>query len=378
MQSKDTRSPRPIRVLQLIAGCQVGGLEVVALSLVSKLRDEFDFSVVCYDDEGPLKPRYEELGVDVSLVPRRPGVDLRYPFQLARHIRRTGADVLHAHNNTALFYGALAALLSGGRRVVFTAHDRALPKLPLRVMQRILGKITTRAVAVSDAGRERLLTCDGFTPDRVTVVHNGADEEAFTDLPDREASRRALGVPVDAEVCGTVARMHPEKNVALLVRAFVRVANERPTAVLVIAGDGPERPRCEKIARDGGVSDRVYFLGTRSDVTRVLAALDVFVLSSNTEGLPLAVVEAMGAERPVVATDVGAVNELVSEGENGALVQPHDEEGLAKNVAALLANPDRARAMGVRGREIFRSAFTLQRMADQYGRVYREAVEGVA
>ena len=368
---------RPIRVMQLIAGCQVGGLEMVALRLVSRLRREFEFRVVCYDAEGPLKSRYEEIGVDVVFEQRRMGIDLRYPFRLARHIRSGGIDVLHAHNNTALFYGVLAAVLCGGRRVVFTAHDRALPRLPARVLQRLLALLTTRAVAVSEAGRRNLLDFDGFFPERVTVVHNGADESQFANLPERLAARRALDVPEDAEVAGTVARMHPEKNLPLLVRAFARVAASRPRAMLLLAGDGPVRPECVRIAEDTGVRERVRFLGTRSDVARILAALDVFVLSSDTEGLPVAVVEAMAAERPVVATDVGAVAELVHENDNGHLVPAGDETALAAAIERVLADPETARRMGERGREIFRDGFTLERMAMAYGRVYREAVEGV-
>lgn len=367
---------RPIRVLQLLAGCQVGGLEMMALNLVRSLNREFEFTVVCYDAEGPLKERYEAAGVSVRLLRRRPGIDLRYPLRLARAIRRADCDVLHAHNNTALFYGALGAVASGGRRVVFTAHDRDLPRLPARVLQRMLGKVTTRAVAVSEAGRDNLLDFDGFEEKRVTVVRNGADASAFRKLPERAASRRALGLPPDAEVIGTVARMHPEKNLPLLIQAFARVARRRERAVLVIAGDGPERPRCEGVALGAGISDRVHFLGTRSDVTRVLAALDVFVLSSDTEGLPMAVIEAMAAELPVVATDVGAVRELVREGVNGHLAPRGSDEALAARVLDLLENADVARAMGVRGAEIFRAEYTLERMAAGYGRVYREAVGG--
>ena len=367
-----------MRVLQLLAGCQVGGLEVMALALVERLHREIDFDVVCYDDLGPLLPRYEDLGVPVTLLQRRMGVDVGYPFRLARHIRRRSVDVVHAHNNTALFYGAAAALACGGRRVVFTAHDRKLPRLPGRLLQRGLGRVTTRAVAVSEAGRNRLLGLEGFRPSAVRVIRNGADERQFEGLPSRQESRAVLGIAADAEVVGTVARMYPEKNLPLLVRAFARVAAERRRAVLVVAGDGPDRPACERLARELGVEGRIHFLGTRSDVARILSSLDVFVLSSRTEGLPVAVVEAMAAECPVVATDVGAVRELVRDGHNGWLVPSGGEVALADRVLWLLTRPEDARAMGARGAEVFRASYTLERMAAEYGRLYREATEGVA
>ena len=369
---------KPIRVLQLLGGLKVGGLEMVTASLVERLREEFDFRVVCYDEEGPLKDRFTDVGVRVELVPRKMGVDLKYPFKLARVLRREGIDVIHAHNNTALFYGVLAAILSGGRRVVFTAHDRAVPKCPTRLLQRLLGKATSAAVAVSEAGKQRLLAMDGFDPHRVLVVRNGADERAFATPLDPADCREKLGVPLDAEVIGTVARLYVEKNIPMMVRAFGRLAAQRPKARLVIAGDGPERALCEDTARSLGVLDRVHFLGTRLDVTLVLGALDVFALSSNTEGLPIAVLEAMASELPVVATDVGALSEVVRAGETGWLVPSGDDVALADKLNKVLSDLPAARELGRTGGIVFREGFTLERMASAYGRVYREAAEGAS
>lgn len=366
-----------VRVLHLLAGCRMGGLERVALSIVSALNDQFAFQVVVYDDDaGPLRPEFDAIHVPVTFLPRKPGVDLTYPIKLSMVLRREKIDVIHAHNGTALFYGVMAAKLAGGRRLVFTAHDRTVPQVKVRPIQRMLGRATSRAVAVSDLGRQDLLTVEGFDPGRIVVVRNGADAGDIDSAPTREAARTDLGIPVDAEVVGTVARLHREKNVPLLVRAFARVAAERPLARLVIAGDGPERVPCLEAARETGVSERVMLLGTRRDIGRVLAALDVFALSSDAEGLPLAVLEAMGAGRPVVSTDVGAIREVVSDGVNGRLVRPGDEAAMAAALAETLGNPERAREMGRRGREVFLSGFTVQRMAADYGRVYRESMEG--
>lgn len=369
---------RPIRVLQLIGGCRVGGLEKVALNLVSRLRDEHEFRVVAYDDaEGPMAARFAAAGSPVTLLRRRSGVDLLYPFRLAGLLRREKIDVVHAHNRTAFFYGGLAAILAGGKPVVFTAHDRTFPQVPSKPVQRFLGKRTRYAVAVSDLGRRDLLSVDGFEPERVVVVRNGVDAQELASRPERDEARRAIGLPADAEVVGTIARLHPEKNLTLAIRAFASVLRERPRAMLVIAGDGPDRANLESAARAAGLGDRAVFLGNRDDVARVLAALDVFVLSSDREGLPLAVLEAMGAERPVVATDVGAVSEVVRDGENGWLVPAGDERAFEAALSRTLSDPSRAEAMGRRGGEIFRSAYTLERMASGYGRVYREAMEGV-
>lgn len=369
------RETRRIRVLHLIGCCQVGGLERVALSLVSRLRAEFDFRVVAFDDAtGPLRESFESEGAPVTFLRRSPGVDLAYPFRLARYMRREGIDVVHCHNGTALFYGVMAAILAPGRRVVFTAHDRSVPQVRVRPIQKLLGRRTSWAVAVSDLGRRDLLSVDGFREERVVVVHNGASAgEAETPA----GARAALGLPAGAEVVGTVARLQAEKNVPLLIRAFARVAARRPSAWLVIAGDGGDRARCEDAARESGCPERIRILGTRRDVARILSATDVFALSSDREGLPLAVLEAMGAERPIVSTDAGAIREVVSDGVNGRIVAPRDEAAFASALEELLSDPVRAREMGRKGRETYLRGFTLERMADRYGRVYREAMEGV-
>jgi glycosyltransferase involved in cell wall biosynthesis len=373
------RDPRPrrLRVLQLLAGCRVGGLERVALTLAERLGERFDFRVVAYDDAwGPLRPAFDAAGAPVRALPRRPGVDLRYPLRLARILRREEIDVVHAHNRTAWFYATLASRLAGGVPVVLTSHDRTAPRLGVRPLQRLCARATTRAVAVSDIGRRALLATEGFDPSRVVVVRNGADERRFRDGADRPAARRALRLPEDAEVVGTVARLHPEKNVPLVVRAFAAVAARRPRARLVVAGDGPELGTCEELARDLRVADRTRFLGERADVTGVLSALDVFALGSDSEGLPVALLEAMACGLPVVATDVGAVAEAVADGTTGTLVPPRDPAAMARALESLLADPARREFLGGSGRARFSADLTAARMAEGYGRVYVDALQG--
>ena len=365
---------RRVRVVHLLSGCRMGGLERVALEIVERLRAVFEFRLVTFDDpQGPLRAGFDAAGVPVTFLRRRPGVDLAYPVRLARWLRRENVDLIHAHNGTALFYGALAARLARRPRLVFTAHDHTVPQVRSRPLQHLLGRTTACAVAVSELGRRELLGVTGFDPDRVIVVHNGVHNGVHNSLhagarPERSAARVALGVPTDAEVAGTVARLHPEKNVPGLVRAFSLLAAARPRAHLLIAGDGPVRAARRALAEDAGLQSRVHLLGERSDVGRILAALDVFVLASEREGLPLAVLEAMGAGLPVVATD----------GVTGRLVRPGDAEALASSVADLLSDADRARELGRRGREVFLAGFTADRMAAAYGRVYRDVLEGVS
>jgi len=361
-----------IRVIQLLPSLEIGGMEVLAATLASRLdRRRFDPSVCCFDGLGPLADELEAQGVGVMLLRRRPGIDLGYPLRLRRRLRSEGTDVLHAHNATAFFYGTIAARLSGAAAAVFTEHDRVHPdRVRIRWTHRILSRFATRSVAVSEFLARALRRGEGFPANRLVTIPNGIDEEALAAGSDREGARRALGLAPDGPVIGVVAGLKPVKNHPVMLRAFRRVRDRIAGSRLLFVGDGPQRDELRELATELRISADVHFLGFRRDVGAVLAAVDVVALASSSEGLPLAVLEAMACARPVVATDVGAISEAVVPGETGRLVPPGDPEALADALVWVLEDPARARELGRRGRERFRARFTLERMVRAYEEVY--------
>lgn len=376
------RAARPgdgrTHVCQLVQGLAVGGLEIMVLNLVSGLdSSRFRSTVCCFDTLGSLAGEARARGVDVHLLTRARGVDWRYPFRLAGFLRRQCVDVLQAHNPTAFFYGALAGRLARVPCVVYTEHGRDLSAgWKVRLAHRVLARLVDRVVAVGEHGR-RLLESEGVPATRITRIYNGIDPAPYAGAARPEhrlAARAALGLPGESPVVGIVARLDPIKNHEGLLRAFALVLDRLPSAILLVVGDGPPRAELEALARALGLAEAARFLGTRSDIPRVLAALDLFVLPSHSEGLSLTLVEASAAARPIVATDVGGNGEVVEHGVSGLLVPRADVPALANALVSLLADAPRARAMGAAGRARFERQFTLASMVGGYASLYTDCL----
>ncbi len=357
-------------VVELASSLASGGVERVVAELARGLdRRRFETAVVLFDGLGPLAQDLESAGVPMRLLPRRPGLDGRYPLRLARELRSLGAACLHAHNSTALFYGAIAARLAGVP-CVYTEHDRSHPdRLRVRLLHRALSPLLSRAVAVSGALRGALLRHEGFAESRLRVVPNGVPS---CDRIPRAQARAALGIENGERSLLWAGHFTEVKDPANLLLAFARARVGE--ARLYLAGEGPLRGEAEGIARREGIADRVVFLGVRRDLRDLYTAFDLFVLSSRSEGLPLSILEAMSAAVPVVATDVGACSEVVEGSGCGRTVPPGDPAALGAAIRATLEDPSEAAAMGERGRLAHRARYSLEAMLRGYEAVFEEAL----
>ncbi len=365
-----------IPVLHVVLTLNVGGAEKLVFDLARAVdRTRYPTAVACLDEAGALAPRLQAAGVPVHVLGRKPGVRPDVVARLAQLVRSTGARVVHAHQYTPFFYGVLGARLSGRARCLFTEHGRHHPDVrkPRRVLvNQALWRLNGAAVAVSEFTRRALVDNEGFPSERVAVVYNGVDVRRFEDLPGRDAVRASLGVAHDATVVGLCARLSPEKNVPLLLEAVARLRSRHPDLVLLVAGDGPARAAIQARRDALGLGDTVRLLGFRDDVPALVGAFDVYAVSSLTEGTSVTLLEAMYAGRPVVATRVGGNPEIVVDDETGLLVPSGDAGAFADALAALLADPARARRMGDAGRARVAARFTFQGMVDAYERLYDE------
>jgi len=354
---------------------EVGGAEEALLLLLAHLdRDRFPPTLLYH--AGPagdeLAGRARELGAAVRAVPPLP-LGLRGAAgvpRLARALARARPDLFHAHLSWPLAakYPLAAALLARVPAAVATVQ--LFPEIRLgpssRLQLRALAARLSAYVAVSHALGARLTGELGWPPAKLEVIHNGVDP-ARVRRPRDPALRRELGGDGGFVVLA-VARLHAQKGLGDLLRA----AAELPEARFALAGEGPERARLEAEAGRLGVGDRVRFLGRRADVPELLAAADAFVLPSLYEGSPLAVLEAMAAGLPLVATAVGGTGELVADGESGLLVPPRDPPALARALRRLLAEPETRERLGAAARrraEAFTAAATAGRVMALYERL---------
>lgn len=349
----------------------IGGGERVALLLASRqVKDGHRAMVVSLEEppDGPLAAEMIEAGVEIERVPKRHGFDATLPPRLWRLFRSSALDVVHTHNPLPLIYAAPAAKAAGAR-VVHTKHGPH-PDVARRLWLRRAGARATDAfVAVSEVTAAFARTIHEVGEDKLSVIINATDLSRFRPDPARrEAARARWGIGFDGWVVGTVGRMAEVKNHPLLLRAAAPLLRE--DSWLLIAGDGPERAATEALAAELGVSERVIFLGETREVAEALNALDVFALSSKVEGLPLVIAEAMATGLPVVATAVGGVPGVVSDGETGFLVAAEDEKALRERLRRLQDDPRLAAELGARGRAIALERFSDERMAREYMDLY--------
>jgi glycosyltransferase involved in cell wall biosynthesis len=354
----------------LLGSFAVGGIERMALSLARALGGRFCFSAVAFDSDGPLAGEFREAGATTALLRRRPGVDAAFVLRLGLGIRRWGADLVHCHNETALFYGRLAAMVAGVP-VVYTEHDRRFPPRSRTArLNRALALSCRGVVTVSGRLRDELAHFEGIDANRIRVIRNGVEEPPAPDLAGRARIRAEIGVGVDEGLVLAAGRLSPEKGFDVLVRAAAILGSSHRPARFAIAGTGPEREALAGPAAAAGVR----MLGLRRDVPDLFAAADLAVLPSRSEGLPLVALEAAAAGRALVATDVGAMREVVVPEETGVLVAPGSPEQLAEAVRRLLADPARREAMGRAARRRYVAEFSLTKMAQAYSEVYASAL----
>jgi glycosyltransferase involved in cell wall biosynthesis len=296
----------------------------------------------------------------------------------ARLLRAERIDVVHGYQWRPALIGALAGRLGGARLLVAGKRSLTGPDRRARLAWRVIARVVDTIVTNADALRAEA-EADGIRA-RWTIIPSGVDVEQLRGGPDSAAAKAALGLDARRPVVGTVGRLEERKGHAdflLAVRAMISLANGlRPQALVV--GDGPLRGRLEQQAASLGIGEAVRFTGTVTDVRTALAAMDVFVLPSHAEGMSNALLEAMAAERPVVATAVGGTPEVVETGRTGIVVPPGDPDALARTALGLLADPRRATALAQAGARAVEERFGARRMVERLERLYTERLEARA
>jgi glycosyltransferase involved in cell wall biosynthesis len=319
-----------------------------------------------------------EAGVAFVGLRRRSVASLAAWRPVLRMLRGGRIQILHTHKFGANAWGGLLSLAA--RPPVLVAHEQtwSYEGRPIRrlIDRELVARRADAFVCVSSEDRRRMIEVERIDPRKIVLVPNAIPGAA----PVGHDVRRELAIESDAPVVGAVCVLRPQKALDVLLRAGALVKAEYPRLRIVIAGDGPERERLEAQATSLGLGETVRFLGFRSDVPDVLGALDVAVSCSDFEGTPLAVMEYMEAGRPIVATRVGGVPDLIETGVHGLLVPPRDEAGLAAAIGRLLDDRDAARQMAERARQRRRAEFDIEaaarRMESLYEELYERAVAG--
>jgi glycosyltransferase involved in cell wall biosynthesis len=313
-------------------------------------------------------------GIGVQVVSKNFRLDPTLPPRLAWIFRQRGVDVVHTHNPPPLVYAGIAAR-SMGAALVHTKHG-VNHDLGRRIwLRKMAGQLVHGLVAVSEDTADHAIRQGEADGGCVQVISNGVDTDLYRPRAEaRRALRSELGLSDETWVVGSIGRLVPEKNYASLLRAVAPLIRDGHVR-LVLVGDGPEKESLRLLCRQLRIEDGVMMLGIRQDGHLLLSAMDAFALSSRTEGLPLALLEAMASELPVVATRVGGIPALLEGTDAGFLVPPGDEDALRAEIDRLRRDPEGARQVGKRARRLVVRQYGLDVVVEKTNAMYATALQ---
>jgi glycosyltransferase involved in cell wall biosynthesis len=370
----------PHLVLHVVGGLGIGGMEEHVASL-ARAGDQARFThrVCALEGVGPIGEELRAAGVPVECfglpaAPRRIRPDL-LAWLLAR-MRRHRPRIVYTHSYHPGVYGRLAALLARAPAILAQNHEVADPTHRKRnQVIRLLAGVTDAIFVGSEYAKGSLARCCRIPPGKIHAILPCVAMERFATIPPRQSARAALGLPPGAPAIGYVGRLVPRKGLVYLIEAMAGVTAALPEACLVIAGGGDQEAWLRARADALGLGPAVRFLGVRRDVATVLAGLDVFVLpSAERELFGSSLLEAALVGLPTIGSRLDGIPEALVDGETGLLVEPRDPAALARAILGVLRDPERARAMGRRGRERVLARFTDRHMVAGFEAVYRDVL----
>ena len=361
-----------MRIAQVLYSLDMGGQEMMALHLTKELlRRGHELTVVTMTPGGSLRDEFAPAKIVDAPRKATSGIDPRAWPTLYRAFRAIRPDVVHTHAPGPLLYGVPAARLAGVKRIVHTSHGANVTQLNARsiALGRAIVLLLTRFVPVSDETAQTARDREKIPERLIEVIPNGIPLDRFSPNEDTRARIRGeLGIPGDAFVVGTVGRVEAVKNHKLLVAAMAKIAATNVHTMIVGGGSLLDEVRASIPSE---AAPFIHLTGPRRDIPDVLTAFDVFTLTSTTEGLPLAIPEAMATELPVVATSVGSLPTIVPK-DTGILVPSGDEAALTAAYKRLQENPRARREMARAARAFAQSRFSVVKMVDAYEKIYRE------
>ncbi|MDP5132000.1 MAG: glycosyltransferase, partial [Paraglaciecola sp.] len=338
---------KKLRILHVTFNMAIGGTEQVIRQLVLNLPPECECQIVCIDGHiGAIGEALQQQGIKVTAMPRQPGLDWQLIKQLRQYIKTEQIDIVHCHQYTPWVYGWFAHWRTQAK-VVFTEHGRFYPDRyrwkawPLNL---VMAFSTSALITISKATKTALAKYECIPPFLVNVIYNGIQpiESNAAVLKDLRAE---LAITDEMRVLGTVARLDPVKNQVMMLKAFAEVLQQEPNVVLLLVGDGPSRRELEQTAAALNISKHLRFVGFKTNVADFLALMDIYLLSSHTEGTSMTLLEAMNLGLPCVVTDVGGNPEIVIHGETGLLSPDNDATAFSNNIIKLLQNPQQITKM---------------------------------
>ena len=364
------------KILHVTHDMGIGGTEQVICQLIRHLdSSQYQCEIACIDGKvGPLGQQLQQLGVDCAVFERRPGFDLALIGSIRNLLRKNQYDIIHCHQYTPYVYGICAALFSR-TKVVFTEHGRFYPDTyswKRRIVNPLLGWCTDSIVAISQATAMALAQYEWFSAKRIGVIYNGIDPSST--MGEADQLRREYDIPDDHIVFGTIARFDSIKNIPMMIEAFQRVHRDNPKTTLLLVGDGAEREKLTSQVEQSGLSNAVIFTGYQQDTARFMSLIEVYLLTSFSEGTSMVLLEAMSTGTCSIVTAVGGNIEIIDHDVNGLVVESGDVERLSHWMLQLAGDSKWRQRLGSEAVAVFNQRFSVSTMSTRYSETYRRVL----
>jgi len=372
----ETTNPRKLKVMLVTGWMHYGGLERVVISLWRHMdRTRFDPFIVCTAGKGAHYEDLEREGARMFALDGHGSGIGKYTacYRLAQIARTEQVDIVHTHNTGPMLDGALAGLFRRPGIMVHTDHARSFPdERKYMLAEGVAARFFAKIVAVSEETKQNLTHYEGIPGEKIIVINNGIEGERYDIALAQVDAKKRFGVERFDKVVGLGVVLTDQKGIIYLIRAAPKILAQYPDTGFVIAGDGKIRSQLQSLVNEQGLADNFIFIGATKEIPAFLQCLDVYVLPSEWEGLPLVILEAMAARRCIVASAVGAVPQVLTDGEEGVLVPPADPAALADALMRVLGDSGLRQKLANNAHERFVQGFTVQSMTRSYERLYEE------
>jgi glycosyltransferase involved in cell wall biosynthesis len=364
-----------IKLIHLTYDMRIGGTEMVIKNIIEGAdKALFEMSIFCIEEPvGPWGMDLQKSGITINAKERKTGFDISLIFAISKHLKNHKIDVIHCHQYTPWVYGVLAAF-GTKTKVIFTEHGRFYPdssSWKRKLVNPWLCRITDHITSISKATKLALIEFENIPENRINVVYNGIQPPKVDSLKTAELKIK-LKIPQDTKVIGTIARLDPIKNHLMMLEAFSLVLKDHPNTVLIIVGDGEEHDNILKMIELLDIKDKVIMPGYDPQPQHYLALMDVFLLSSLSEGTSMTLLEAMSLGKPCVVTDAGGNKEIIIHHQNGVVTANNDAQLFAAGIKELLDDNDTRELYGKNSRTRFSENFVVDSMTSHFQKFFTE------
>lgn len=368
-----------MKILHLISGGDTGGAKTHVLSLLSELQKKIDVKIICFMKED-FYYEAKERGINIEVYEQKKRYDLSVIKRLLSEIKQEKYDIIHCHGARANFMASLLKFFNKVPTITTIHSDYKLDFKDNPYKNLVYTKINTLAlkfmdyyIGVSESFKKMLID-RGFNSDRIFTVYNGVEMDQMKELTEPSEFLKRYNITVDKEtvLIGILARLHPVKGVDVLIKGAKKVVDNRPNVKFLIGGDGTESPVLKELTKELGLEDNVHFLGFVNDTSSFFNCIDINTITSYSESFPYVIMEGGVFKRPIVASNVGGIGDLVIEGETGLLFEAGDYEKLAAQLIKLIDNVELRKRLGENLYDAVSKNYSAESMANKHITIYKQ------